>query len=148
MQYHVDHVFPQAQLDTKTLKAAKNDDGSRRYADAEIDELVTRRDLLPNLELLPGPENIGKSDTAPDIWVAAHYEGTDERAAFFKANALPSALPNTVDNFPAFFDSRRELLIARIKDKLKTQIAAAIPATDARVPADIDAELGEGDLDD
>lgn len=30
MQYHVDHVFPQAQLDAKTLRAAETDDGTRR----------------------------------------------------------------------------------------------------------------------
>lgn len=60
MQYHVDHVFPKAQLDSKALKAAKNYDRARRYTDAKVDELVARRDLLPNLELLPGPENVGK----------------------------------------------------------------------------------------
>lgn len=148
MQYHVDHVFPQAQLDAKTLRSVKGEDGNRLYPDAVIDELVARRDLLPNLELLPGPENVGKSDTAPDTWVASHYEGADERAAFMKANALPGTLPHGAGDFLDFFDRRRELLVARIKGKLKTQIVLAARVIEAGAPSDIDAELGEGDLDD
>lgn len=147
MQYHVDHVFPQAQLDARALKTAKSPDGGRRYSDEFVEELVGRRDLLPNLELLPGPENIGKSDTAPDTWVVGHYPGADEHAAFVKANALPSALPHDADGFLDFYEARRDLLIGRIKDKLQTQVRTA-PTFEARGSTDIDAELGEGDLDD
>lgn len=147
MQYHVDHVFPQAQLDARALKTVKSPEGVRRYSDEFVEELVGRRDLLPNLELLPGPENIGKSDTAPDSWVVEHYPGADEHAAFVKANALPSVLPHDADSFLDFYDARRDLLIARIKDKLQTQVRTA-PTFEARRSTDIDAELGEGDLDD
>lgn len=147
MQYHVDHVFPKAQLDARALKAATNPDGSRRYGDAVIDQLVGNRDLLPNLELLPGPENIGKSDTAPDSWIADRYPGADEHAAFLKSNALPGVLPHDVDGFLAFYDSRRELLIVRIKDKLRTLVGTT-PTIEIPTPTDIDAVLGEGDLDD
>ena len=147
MQYHVDHVFPQAHLDARALKTVKSPEGVRRYSDEFVEELVGRRDLLPNLELLPGPENIGKSDTAPDSWVVEHYPGADEHAAFVKANALPSVLPHDADSFLDFYDARRDLLIARIKDKLQTQVRTA-PTFEARRSTDIDAELGEGDLDD
>ncbi|MDN3495007.1 DUF262 domain-containing protein [Planococcus sp. APC 4015] len=145
MQYHVDHIFPKSQLDPRALKALKNADGSRRLSDAAIDELVGKRDLLPNLELLPGPENVGKSDAAPDVWVVDHYPGADEYAAFLKANALPDSLPHSVDDFLAFYDSRRNTLIARIKSKLQTESGGSPMAA---MPTDIDAELGEGDLDD
>jgi hypothetical protein len=144
MQYHVDHIFPKAQLDLRTLRGLKNADGSRRLSDAAIDELVAKRDLLPNLELLPGPENVGKSDAAPDTWVVDHYPGADEYAAFLKSNALPSSLPHDVDDFLAFYDSRRDTLVARIKAKLQTQGGASSVAA---LPTDIDAEMGEGDLD-
>lgn len=145
MQYHVDHIFPKAQLDQRALRALKNADGTRQLSDAAIDELVGKRDLLPNLELLPGPENIGKSDVAPDTWVIDHYPGADEHAAFIKANALPSSLPHDIDDFLTFYDSRRDMLIARIKSKLQTH-GGTSPL--AALPTDIDAELGEGDLDD
>ncbi len=145
MQYHVDHIFPKAQLDPRALRSLKNDDGTRRLSNAAIDDLVGKRDLLPNLELLPGPENVGKSDAAPDTWVVDHYPGADEYAAFLKANALPPTLPHDVDGFLAFYDSRRDSLVARIKDKLQTQSGVASVAA---LPVDIDAELGEGDLED
>ncbi|MFT4212499.1 MAG: DUF262 domain-containing protein [Microbacterium sp.] len=145
MQYHVDHIFPKAQLDPRALRALKNGDGTRRLSNAAVDDLVGKRDLLPNLELLPGPENVGKSDAAPDTWVVDHYPGADEYAAFLKANALPPTLPHDVDGFLAFYDSRRDSLVARIKDKLQTQSGVASVAA---LPVDIDAELGEGDLED
>lgn len=120
-QYHVDHVFPQAQLDRKALRRARMADGTRKYDDQFIDELIAKRDLVPNLELLPGMVNIGKTDTSPATWVITRYPGEDERASFIKSNSLPTLLPHSIDDFLAFFDARRALLGERIKNKLKTQ---------------------------
>lgn len=120
-QHHVDHIFPQSQLDVKALKARKGPDGSRLYDDKVIEEMVSRRDRLPNLQLLPGMVNIGKSDTEPDTWVQMRFSEADERAAFIKANSLPAQLPHEVEDFMEFFDSRRQLLVERIKEKLKAQ---------------------------
>lgn len=145
MQYHVDHVFPQAHLDAKTLKRTRTPDGERKFSDAEVDEIVSKRDLLPNLELLPGPVNIGKSDTAPDEWVENEYPDDDERRAFFKLNALPADLPHSVDGFLTFFEARRTSLVARIKDKLKTQNLDSAPITSPVTGEDIDESLAEGD---
>lgn len=52
-----------------------------------------------------------------------------------------------VDDLLAFYDARRERLIARIKDKLRTQVGAT-PAVESSTSGEIDAALGEGDLDD
>ena len=136
-QYHVDHVFPRALLDPKLLRAVRAEDGSPRYDDRFVDELINVRDLLPNLELLPGMVNIGKSDTAPDVWVSTRYPGDDERAAFVKANSLPTPLPHTVDDFPAYFMARRQLLIERIRDKLRTR-PGGVPAELSVVPTAAD----------
>ena len=148
MQYHVDHVFPQADLDAKMLKRTRTPDGERKFSDAEVDEIVSKRDLLPNLELLPGPVNIGKSDTAPDEWVENEHPDDDERRAFFKLNALPTDLPHSVDDFLAFFEARRTSLVARIKDKLKTQDLDSLPVTSLVTGEDIDESLAEGDVGD
>lgn len=148
MQYHVDHVFPQAALDKKLLRKAMNPDGERTFSDAEVDELASKRDLLPNLELLPGPVNIGKSDTAPDTWAATEHPDEDERRAFYKLNALPADLPHSPSDFPAFFHARREGLIARIKDKLKTQGSGPVPEASPVTGEDIDESLAEGDVGD
>ena len=148
MQYHVDHVFPQADLEAKMLKRTRTPDGERKFSDAEVDEIVSKRDLLPNLELLPGPVNIGKSDTAPDEWVETEHPDDDERRAFFKLNALPTDLPHSVDDFLAFFEARRTSLVARIKDKLKTQDLDSLPVTSLVTGEDIDESLAEGDVGD
>jgi hypothetical protein len=146
MQYHVDHVFPQADFDAKILKRTRTPDGERKFSDAEVDEIVSKRDLLPNLELLPGPVNIGKSDTAPDEWVEKEHPDDDERRAFFKLNALPTDLPHSVDDFLDFFEARRASLAARIKSKLKTQ--DSVPVTSVVNGEDIDESLAEGDVGD
>ena len=148
MQYHVDHVFPQAGLDAKMLKRTRTPDGERKFSDAEVDEIVSKRDLLPNLELLPGPVNIGKSDTAPDEWVENEHPDDDERRAFFKLNALPTTLPHSVDDFLAFFEARHKSLVGRIKDKLNTQDLGAVPVTLLVTGEDIDESLAEGDVGD
>ena len=145
MQYHVDHVFPQAALDAKLLKKAKAGDGGRTFSDAEIGEITARRDLLPNLELLPGPVNIGKSDTAPDTWVAKEHSDGDECRSFLRLNAMPADLPHSAEDFLAFFEARRATLAERIKDKLKTQAPDALPAS-AVTAEDIDESLAEGDV--
>jgi hypothetical protein len=146
MQYHVDHVFPQARLDAKLLRRTRTPDGERKFSDAEVDEIVSKRDLLPNLELLPGPVNIAKSDTAPDKWIENEHPDGDERRAFFKLNALPAELPHSVDDFLAFLEVRRTTLAARIKDKLKTQ--DSVPVTSPVTGEDIDESLAEGDVGD
>ena len=148
MQYHVDHVFPQAALDAKTLKRTKTHDGGRKFSDAEVDDIASKRDLLPNLELLPGPVNIGKSAIAPDEWAEKEYPSDDERRAFFNLNALPADLPHSVDDFLAFFEARRTSLIAKIKDKLKTQGLEEEPVTSLVTGENIDESLAEGDVGD
>jgi hypothetical protein len=101
---------------------------------------------LPNLELLPGPVNIGKSATAPDEWVKKEYPDDDERRAFYRLNALPTALPHSVDDFLTFFEARRTSLAVRIKDKLKAQDLESAPATSQVTGEDIDESLAEGDV--
>jgi uncharacterized protein DUF262 len=148
MQYHVDHVFPQSALDLKLLKKAKTPDGGRKFSDDEAEAIVSKRDLLPNLELLPGPDNIGKSDIAPDEWAESVYPDDDERRAFLKLNALPADLPHSVDGFLAFYDARRTSLATRIKDKLRTQDLGPAPAASLVTGEDIDESLAEGDVGD
>lgn len=106
------------------------------------------RDTLPNLELLPGLENIGKSDKAPDDWLVAEYPSQDDRSAFLARNALPSTLPHSIDEFMAFYEQRRGNLVARIQDKLKTQ--APEPTTTAEWLSEValDEALAEGDDED
>jgi len=140
--------WPVASSATTLSVGMTHPDGERTFSDAEVDEMASKRDLLPNLELLPGPVNIGKSDTSPDTWAATEHPDEDERRAFYKLNALPADLPHSPSDFPAFFDARRAGLIARIKDKLKTQGSGPVPEASPVTGEDIDESLAEGDVGD
>jgi hypothetical protein len=143
-QFHVDHVFPAALLDKKSLRRQKKDDGTTRFTPDEIDKLLDLRDRLPNLELLPGLENIGKSAKLPEKWLAAEYPSAHDRSAFLERNALPQSLPLSVEEYRDFFDERSAKLAARIHSLLKPQTPDLLN-TDATVLVDLDEELSEGD---
>ncbi|MDQ0147325.1 DUF262 domain-containing protein [Pseudarthrobacter niigatensis] len=147
-QFHVDHVFPAARLEKKVLAGQKTADGTPRFTAEAIDELVSLRDRLPNLQLLPGLENIGKSDKAPDDWLAAEFPASDNRSAFLARHALPSPLPHSVDEFAPFFEQRRGNLTARILDMFRAGSPELDLAQTSPPPADLDEELAEGDYED
>jgi len=146
--FHIDHVFPAARLDRKDLADHKANDGTSRFSHEEIIELISLRDRLANLELLPGLENIGKSDKAPDNWLASEYPSPEERSAFLGRNALPYPLPHSIDEFTAFFEKRCENLAVRIKDRLKTQAPEPTAPHAAMPGVDLDEQIAEGDFED
>lgn len=58
-QFHEDHIFPRSILRSKTkLRAAK-------VPEPQLDQFIDLCDRVPNLQLLRGADNIGKSDTLP-----------------------------------------------------------------------------------
>jgi len=103
--HHVDHVYPHSLLGTRKLKAANLDK-------AESNRIGTLRDLLPNLELLEGPENIGKSAAPPLAWAESTYSG-DGFNAYLTRNELPG-LPADVSEFVEWFGRRRDALALRL----------------------------------
>lgn len=146
--FHVDHVFPAARFDKKELAKATTAEGLPRYTGDEVAQFASMRDRLPNLELLPGLENIGKSAKAPDDWLSAEYPSPDQRGAFLARNALPPELPHTIDQFAAFFEERRGILAGRLRDMLRTQSPEASAGRTSPPGADFDEEVAEGDFDD
>lgn len=146
--FHVDHVFPAARFDKKELAGQKAADGTPKFTSEHLAELLSLRDTLPNLELLPGLENIGKSDKAPDDWLAAEYPSQDDRSAFLARNALPATLPHSIDEFMAFYEQRRGNLVARIQNKLRTQGPEPSSSEEDLSDVALDEALAEGDDED
>ncbi len=142
-QFHVDHVFPATLLESKKLRRLAREDGTPVFTPEQVEDLLESRDLLPNLELLPGLENIGKSAAGPAEWIDAVYSSVDDRSAFLERNALPASLPNSVEEFMAFFEIRRSNLGERILKMLTPATPDA--AVDTSRPADLNEELVEGD---
>ncbi|MEO8424229.1 MAG: DUF262 domain-containing protein, partial [Actinomycetota bacterium] len=120
--HHMDHVYPHSLLGARKLKAEKIDQGT-------INEIAGLRDLLPNLELLEGPENIGKSDRPPLQWAQETYPG-EGFTAYLTRNELPG-LPADVSAFVEWFGQRRGALAIR----LATVLGVAADA-DEPVPAE------------
>ncbi|WP_311877553.1 DUF262 domain-containing protein [Microbacterium forte] len=142
-QFHVDHIFPSALLDPKKLNRQVNEDGGLAFSPSQVDELVELKNQLPNLELLPGLENIGKLAATPAAWLAGEYSSSEERASFLERNALPSILPSSAEEFVAFFDKRRSNLEARIVKMLTP--TTHLPGGISQTSSDFDEELVEGD---
>lgn len=127
--HHIDHIFPKALLRKPALRKVGLDDTS-------IDEIQSRQDLLPNLQLLEGMVNIDKSATAPIAWVSDRYGSGEGADAYLARNAMP-ALPTDATGFLEFFARRRELLRAQIRRQLE------LPAPQHPQPPD-DSSLSAG----
>lgn len=143
-QFHIDHVFPASLLDKKALRRQKDAHGNQRFSPEEIANIIEMRDRLPNLELLPGLENIGKSAKLPADWLAAEYQSADERSAFLARHALPPTLPNTVEEFSDYFEARSKNITARIHEMLRSQTLEPLASSTSAL-TDLDEELTEGD---
>jgi hypothetical protein len=106
--FHIDHIFPRGLLHTPALKRLD-------MTEEEIAEAQRIRDLLPNLQLLEGPVNVGKSDQLPAVWARATYrEGYDQ---FLSRNDIPY-LPEDAREFPAAFEARKSALRDRLSSLL------------------------------
>ena len=108
--HHVDHVYPQAKITRRRLV-------NEGLSEADAQEMVSRRDLLPNLQLLEGPENVAKRDTLPRPWAGQTYPG-DAYEAYLQRNELPD-LPSNAGEFLAWFDDRAQRLEQRLRRLLQ-----------------------------
>lgn len=142
-QFHVDHIFPASLLEQKGLRRLAKSDGTPQFTPDEIDELTERKNQLPNLELLPGLENIGKLAEVPANWVATSYATSEERSSFLERNALPEQLPHGAAEFDSFFRARRELLETRIRTTLRPAGRDYAPQSPSVLA--LDEELAGGD---
>jgi hypothetical protein len=137
--HHVDHVYPQALLSKKELKAAGLDPDA-------VSRLQGLRDVLPNLQLLEMSVNISKSATPPATWAASLYPSRDAYQAYLERNEIPW-LPSSPDEFEAYFTERRKALAQRIVRLLGAGATAADegPEPAAEVAGTIDDELAVSD---
>jgi hypothetical protein len=116
--HHMDHVFPHSLLGSRKLKAQK-------FEQADINHIGGLRDRLPNLQLLEGPENIGKSDALPLAWAEATY-GDERFQNYLDINELPG-LPADASEFVEWYGRRREALALRLARVLG--VVAEAPTT-------------------
>lgn len=111
-QLHIDHIFPRSKLTKRVLiKSAK-------VGDDDAAETEERRDLIPNLQLMDGSENVEKRDEDFDTWVEKAYPKASNRKHFLEMNYIPTANPLDYRHFLVFFDARRARLQAKLEELL------------------------------
>lgn len=105
-QYHVDHIFPQARLTRAKLLAS----GVSEWA---LEGFQDGKDRLSNLQLLPYRDNLEKSDSAFEEWLAGRS------SVFVEEHSIPadSSLYQT-SRFLEFLKARDDLLRQRYADIL------------------------------
>jgi Protein of unknown function DUF262 len=105
--FHVDHIFPRDRLRRDRLRQAG-------YTDDQVERIATQaRDALANLQLLPGGENIGKSERLPLEWAQEKYADPHALHGYLEQNDMTD-LPQGLDGFLEFFGRRRARLGERL----------------------------------
>lgn len=108
--YHEDHIFPKSRFTrARLLKAG--------VPEAEINEFIEHFNLLPNLQLLPGPANTQKQATLPLEWWRRAEPDNDVRHALFAAHHMHD-LPADITDFLAFYTARRGRMLVRLQEAL------------------------------
>jgi hypothetical protein len=140
--YHVDHIFPASRFTRARLRAlTRTDEGGhpiigpdgkpeRALTDDQVEAMMERFDLLPNLQLLEGHANISKQATLPAEWWAQAEPNSDVRHAVFASQDM-TGLPPTLAGFLDFFDTRRQ----RLETKLRTMLGVK-PVQDSGTDAE------------
>ena len=113
-QFHVDHIFPSSRFTARRLRSAgvPND---------QIDDFMQDKDRLANLQLLPGPENNEKRAKMPAEWMAQGFRNRTSRREYRELH-LMGEIPESITEFDAFYDARRE----RLKEGIKKLLGKAI----------------------
>ena len=105
--HHVDHIVPRTRLSRGSLRAAGVDG-------EQLEEILTLRDGLPNLELLEGSENVAKNAKMPLTWAREVYASREAYSAYLDRNALPNLIDDPAE-YLTFYAARRSLLRTRIR---------------------------------
>ncbi len=109
-EFHIDHVFPRSRVTRRELKKLGVDS-------VDADVMQEQRDLLPNLQLLPGAMNQSKGSEMPAAWLDREFTRPGEKDAYCEQHAL-GAIPDSLSDFELFYSNRRERLNQLIRTAL------------------------------
>ena len=109
-RFHVDHIFPKARFTQARLRRAG-------VLEEDVDDYIVWKDRLANLQLLSGAENVEKRTKMPSKWLLEQFPDEDSRREYGRSH-LWGEVPDSIVNFDAFYEARRERLKRRIRDLL------------------------------
>lgn len=109
-RFHVDHVFPKSRFTKTRLERAG-------IAGERAEQYVDRAARLANLQLLDGDANNEKRAQMPHEWALAQYPDDQTREHYLDQYLL-GKIPEEIDGFGAWYETRRERLKERISELL------------------------------
>lgn len=104
VNFHQDHMHPASGFKWTKLE-------SMGLEEEAIRDWQSKRDLLPNLQLLEGQENVEKQAKALNQWVA---EEVTNESLYRDQNYIPTELSLQFDDFETYFDCRRSLMKTKL----------------------------------
>lgn len=105
--FHIDHIFPKSRFTRyRLMKAGVLED--------KVDNFISYRHGLANLQLLGGQENKKKRAKMPAEWLAAEYRDPRGRQDYEDRHMLGD-VPDSIVNFGDFYEARR----ARLREKIE-----------------------------
>lgn len=108
--FHVDHIHPRSHF-TKAQLARR---GITDHEQAI--EYQDRFDLIPNLQLLRGTENLEKSSKPFAEWIAGAYADPVVRRDYLRRHYVPENQDPSFSNFIEFYEERRNLMREGLKE--------------------------------
>jgi len=103
--FHIDHIYPRSRFSRSRLVKAG-------VPESEIEEFQGIFNLLPNLQLLEGVENVEKKASMPTAWIESRF--AESARSNYCDNHLLGVVPEAMIEFAQFFEARREVIRARI----------------------------------
>lgn len=107
--YHQDHVIPRTLLRESRLRTVG-------VTSEEISLIMDRRDTVPNLQLLPGPQNMEKSKKSLNQYLQG-IKPVAKRRHYIDFHDLV-VIPNDASDFLKFYDARRTVMRDRLRREL------------------------------
>lgn len=122
--FHIDHIYPQETFKKKKLQnvGVKND----------VDEYISRKDCIGNLQFLEPIPNSEKSAKPYDEWLAERFDSKEKLANYKELNLIPEMPSYNVRNFLEFIEKREKMIF----DKLTEMLAVAPEDSDKNSPTE------------
>ncbi len=105
-QFHIDHMHPQSRFTKTKLREAGFDEDGVRLA-------LGRYNMLPNLQLLPGPVNLEKRAKPFAAWL-----DKQEDPGWHKSLSFIPDVDLELQNFHRFYEARQKILVRELKAKI------------------------------
>jgi len=108
--FHEDHIYPRSAFTRSRLAAAG-------VSSDQVDEHLDKVNRLPNLQLLPGLQNVEKQSKLPAAWLdGASFPSAESRHQYGLDNDVD--LVGDLRDFLTFYARRRERMAHRLQSAL------------------------------